>query len=229
MGEGVEELLVRVSKEHWTDDRTCVRRPCAIEEWFRPNGSRHRPNGLPAITVRDVETSEIIREEYWEHGQRHRWDKPAIVHKGDEEERLEWHVRGQRHRDSEPSILETHVATGIVLQESWHRHGKLFRPGGGLANFCRVYDDELDMITEEIWLDDQGRFHNEDGPAELVRDTLDGIVTLERWCLHGEPHRNRADGAALIQRNLFGQIKRSEFFENGQPVSETQPLIVPSL
>lgn len=227
MMECIEELRVYISKGHWTDNRTCNRIPCIFEEWARLDGSRHRPHGLPATVVRHAETAAVIREEYFEHGVHHRWEKPAIVHHGIEDERMEWHVRGQSHRDSAPAVVEFHRASGVVTEEAWYFQGKLFRPGGGLARFCRVFDTDIDMVTEEKWLDAEGRLHREEGPAELLRDTTYGEVITERWVVHGEPHRDPSEGAATIYRDIKGEVEEAHYFDHGRAVGAPQLLIEP--
>jgi hypothetical protein len=61
----------------------------------------------------------------------------------------------------------------------------------------------------QIWVDDQGRYHREDGPAIINKDG-----SME-WHLHGEWHRE--DGPAVMTIGWSGWFKNGRYHREDGP------------
>jgi antitoxin component YwqK of YwqJK toxin-antitoxin module len=66
---------------------------------------------------------------------------------------------------------------------------------------------------EEEWLDKDGEFHREDGPA-YIRYNENGNIDLEDYYLNGKTHRE--DGPASISYYNNGNIQCEYYYLNGK-------------
>ncbi len=55
------------------------------------------------------------------------------------------------------------------------------------------------VAVSESWRNQAGRRHRPDGPAEIKRDPITGVITNEAWFQNGQSHR--VDGPAIITRH----------------------------
>jgi len=83
-------------------------------------GKKHRDENKPAIIVRDPDIRKF--ETFWfSHGQLHRDDGPAYVVLDDVEI---WFKNGKRHCDDGPAL--THYGRdGFPVAQKWYKYGKL--------------------------------------------------------------------------------------------------------
>jgi hypothetical protein len=69
------------------------------------------------------------------------------------------------------------------------------------------YDDNGDISAEQ-WMNEDGVFHREDGPA-VVWYYYNGQIERERWLINGETHR--IDGPAFINYSIKGTIISEQY------------------
>lgn len=91
----------------------------------------------------------------------------------------------------------------------------------------KVFYDSFGNVKSEHWLDDQGRFHNDNGPAVVeykVHSNGDLVAEREIWFLHGIRHR--VGGPAMtIYGGSYG-VKEVRFYENNQLHREYGPALI---
>lgn len=68
-------------------------------------------------------------------------------------------------------------------------------------------------VASEVWRDEDGRLHREDGPAYIQRDA-NGVVTREVWHVDGRTHR--VDGPAVIVRDPCGVVTLEQWWADGR-------------
>lgn len=73
---------------------------------------------------------------------------------------------------------------------------------------------ECDKLMEEWWLNDEGDYHREDGPA-LIKYFSNRAIQLERWYLDGKTHRDN-DLPAEIEYAEDGTILSQYWVINAQ-------------
>ena len=165
-----DELRVELYEATFVDHIIEPEVPCIVERWLDLNDQPHRPNGLPAVTIRDKETGKIKVEEYWVHGQRHReGDKPAIIRTLDSgRDEFEWYYQDKLHREyGQPAQLEIDRKTDTPVGEHWYVHGKSMRPGGGLVCRIRHWTDEDGWCVDfEQWVDAAGLIYRDNEPVD---------------------------------------------------------------
>jgi hypothetical protein len=173
------------------------------ESW-RIDGQLHRDEGA-AVTIKDPETGEVISEEWWKHGQRHRdGDEPAIVTSITSSSRVwserSWYSDGQLHRENGPAE-ESRMANGIVHVEKWYRHGELHRDGNLPAYVIR--DEDTGVSAMECYYID-GLEHRDDGPAYIERREKSGQLVAEKFFQHGV--RIDPPGTILVRVEFDEQV-----------------------
>ncbi|MFT6660686.1 MAG: hypothetical protein ACJA0K_000663 [Maricaulis maris] len=164
-----ESLQVEVYEATYVDDYTELTFPCTIEKWFDMSGRPHRPGDLPALTIRNIETGNVVAEEYWVEGQRHREnDQPATIYYTDTMDNYQWYWRDQLHREkAQPAQLEIDRDTDTPIGEHWYIHGRPMRPGGGLVSRIRYWSDKIGWhVGSEDWVDAAGQSYSSNGPTE---------------------------------------------------------------
>lgn len=177
---------------------------CVRETWTKDNVV-HRINA-PSVISRDPETMNIIQEEWYLDGVRHRGgDKPAKTFKNDTVTTLEWFEGGVHHRIGKPAIHET-TSTGLISTEEWLLNGKHHRENAPAV----IWRDIATGVTNlEDWFK-EGQAHRLDGPAQIRRDELSGIQTDEVWYNEGKLFRFDG-GAVIVNRNSeTGEIVKSQ-------------------
>ena len=104
---------------------------------------------------------------------------------------------------------------------------KYFKENMKFYKLYKLVMEEHKILPDgrEVWLDENGEFHREDGPAviwpkgEMIYDNHTGEELpdpLEEWFFHGEPHR--IGGPAKIWNNGV-----KEWFLNGECHREDGP------
>lgn len=169
---------------------------CVFEVWTK-DGVVHR-NGAPAVTVREIETSRVVRQEYYENGKLHRLDGPAIEEtRPDLDHHLAaYYVDGNNHCEDGPSSVYTSLRTGIVTEEIYTLNGEYHRAGGQPAAIERNADTGI--VTNELY-SEHGKVHRLDGPAEITRHSQTGMIVEERYLQNGEPYRE--GGPIVVNRD----------------------------
>jgi hypothetical protein len=141
--------------------------------------------------------------------QYHRLDGPAVVYQDGTEK---WYREGKLHRDQGPAIIK---ANG---DREWWIDGKRDNPRG-----------PAEITKERVAYWHQGVLHRETGPAYIEKE--DGQVVLEEWFNQGKLHRtmppkdgeelldlepDSGPGPALTERDEKGQIRKQEYYLDGQ-------------
>src|SRR5665213_3327781 len=60
-------------------------------------------------------------------------------------------------------------------------------------------DLETGSAVYEKWMNEKGQTHRLDGPSEITRDPVTGIIVKEVWQQNGR--LERLDGPAVVRRN----------------------------
>lgn len=190
-----------------TETLTCDE-SCYTETWRDAEGRKHRELG-PAVIARRKDTDEVIGQEWWKHGLRHRDGGPAwLVTSGNDLEEI-WYQHGKQSREDGPSRIVKALEITLILTEEWQRAGLSHRVGGP-AFIARTADG---IAQTEFWQID-GMSHRLDGPAEILRDSETGIAVEESWKVGGELHRE--GGPAEIYRDsVTGVVTEQRHFRNG--------------
>ena len=199
-----------------------------VTRWWRGLDFHRDPKEGPA----SIEERGARRvEEYWVEGRRHRppEDGPAelitdaIEGKSGRRVEVYW-LEGKRHRPhaAGPALILTHYKDNFDLSgEEYFEHGKEHRParlGPAVTNWDSAGRTVLELFMEE------GRLHRDpkEGPASFViRDaiTVKGTsdnLTMTRYCVHGQNHRDEGDGPALLSRdNVSGVAVFEEYWRHG--------------
>ena len=82
-----------------------------------------------------------------------------------------------------------------------------------MANTLRkgTYTETESGNPAEVWHDEQGRWHNPDGPAYIERDPETGLVEARRY-IHGELHCET--GPAITLTNAAGVVLEEDYFQH---------------
>ncbi|MBL1419283.1 MAG: hypothetical protein COC24_002115 [Alphaproteobacteria bacterium] len=207
-------------EEVWDEDfGDCIR------ETWKKDSVVHRI-GAPAIVSKNIETNEIIQEEWYLHGLLSREDdKPARIFTNDQIKLLEWFVEGKAHRHGKPAILEV-TSTGLVSTEEWFDHGKRNRENGAAVIWR---DHESGVAYNELWYQ-QDIKHRIGGAACISRDTNTGIIIEEYWFENGVHSMNsngtfytkrHGDTAEILEfkylRDLTGEVTLGNLPFDSQP------------
>jgi hypothetical protein len=72
----------------------------------------------------------------------------------------------------------------------------------------------------EVWHDEQGRWHNPDGPAYIERDPETGLIEARRY-IHGELHCET--GPAITLTNAAGVVLEEDYFQHNLHHREDGP------
>jgi YD repeat-containing protein len=119
-----------------------------------------------------------------------------------------WFDGGQLHRTDGPALV-TKDAAGNVLSQQWFQNGRRYRAGGGpdvlivqhvdgektetrqwydaqgrLRHELTTCPTSRGQAYKEFFYDENGKRHRDKGPAWFVADARGEVVT-EEWYLHG--------------------------------------------
>jgi hypothetical protein len=155
----------------------------SVEKWYCKD-KLHRCGDLPAVIYKEKDTGNVLLEEWWINGHRHRSNNnPAIInhvngeleywnndllHRDNDEPAIvkdngskEW-VNGKLHRDNDQPAI--HLKFGWKSYKVWYQHGKIHR-----ENDLPARIDEVKELFEWIIND---RLHREnDNPAVIWNKT----------------------------------------------------------
>lgn len=155
------------------------------------HGQRHRENGPAVIQKKGG-------EEYWQDGRRHRDEGPAILRKNGDRE---WYQNGLHHRDDDQPAL---IRAGGSIQQ-WFQHGRLHRGGDKPAVIVEGY--------RETWYQ-RGLIHRDgDQPAHIdtaSHATSPDYVVPGFYASDGQPARG------------------VQFYKDGIPHREGKPASIDS-
>lgn len=140
------------------------------ERWYT-NDQLHRV-GAPAAIHRAF--GKITARNWYEHGESHRLDGPAVEWFGSNPY-AQWYVRGKLHRIGGPA-KELHKPLEHEYRgcNEWYEDGVLHRAGGQPARDC------LDGC--QMWYE-KGQRHRTDGPA------ITGCGGRDKWYVRGKPKK----------------------------------------
>ena len=178
-------------------------------------------------------------ETYFEDGQLHRTDGPAIIMKDKEGQIIgeQWFQNGQRYRTGDDPDLFRIVNKKQHIKE-WHDEA------GWLRHQISTNPESPHRheVYQELWFDENRKHHREDGPASVIKDAA-GNTIEEEWKQHGNYYREdgpsivktdstgthiekwfrgdgefyRLNGPALVEKNPSNGYSREEWFdENGK-------------
>jgi hypothetical protein len=127
-----------------------------------------------------------------------------------------WHINGKIHRDNDmPSIIMNNG------DKYWHINGVPSRsdmslPYIDMSNGEKYYilengGKKIISKTEEEWLDKDGEFHREDGPA-CTTYYENGNIKYENYYINGNKHRE--NGPAYVSYYENGNIKFKIYYLN---------------
>jgi antitoxin component YwqK of YwqJK toxin-antitoxin module len=146
-------------------------------------------------------------------------DQPSLI---DDEGNTFWHKDGRFHRDNDlPAIIMNNG------DKYWYINGVPNRLDISLP-FIEKSNGEKHYILEnggeriiskieEEWLDKDGEFHREDGPAEIWY-CENGNILSEKYFLNNKLHRE--DGPALIGYFENGNLEYEGYYLNGNYYSK---------
>jgi hypothetical protein len=172
--------------------------PDQLDHWFWKEEivlKPHRRCG-PAIRAED-------RMMWCVNGLLHRErDRPALITQSGD---CQWWVNGQCHRGGGlPAIIYQDGSA-----EWWHQ-GVLHRAGGLPA----VIHTSMEYFGEGVWTDqwnDETWTHGH----YLACDLAISAPHYFEWRVHGQLHRDIAEGPAVVEYNDEGQLIREEYWTNG--------------
>lgn len=78
-------------------------------------------------------------------------------------------------------------------------------------------------LESEIWYDEEGNRHREDGPA-MILYTPEGSLISEEFYVHGKAHRE--DGPAVIHYGADGRVTKEDYMIDGQLHREVGPAVI---
>jgi antitoxin component YwqK of YwqJK toxin-antitoxin module len=149
-------------------------------------------------------------------------DQPSLI---DDEGNTFWHKDGRFHRDNDlPAIIMNNG------DQYWHINGVPSRLDISFP-YIEMYNGEKHYILEnggeriiskieEEWLDKDGEFHREDGPA-YIRYNENGNIKYKSYFSNNKLHRE--DGPASIQYYENGNIQCEYYYLNGKIHKEDGP------
>lgn len=76
-------------------------------------------------------------------------------------------------------------------------------------------DLKTGIVADLAYLDEKGRFHNENGPAFVKRDRDTGQIIIEEWWWHGEPHRSNGRPSYTERDAKTGMVTYREWWSDG--------------
>ena len=181
----------------------------------------HRDNDLPAITEFDyIEddgyyTEEIYksREEYYQNGETHREDGPAII-EYDQFGNVTFEAYFQnnmKNRRDGPAV--TKFQDGKIILEIYSQNGKKHREDGPA-----LIEYENSNIKYEIYFQN-GKKHREGNPAQ-IEYTQDGNVKSTKYFQNGLLHREDGPAREYFQGNI---LHIESYFQKGIPKRSDGP------
>jgi len=99
------------------------------EVWRDEEGKLHRLRGLPAETITDLNTGVIIEQSFYENGKLHCDAGPAFIRRSAKHNRLmreDYFQRGERSRHDGPSTTIYNPEDGEIKSSSHYLHGVPF-------------------------------------------------------------------------------------------------------
>lgn len=98
---------------------------------------------------------------------------------------------------------------GKIIRKEWKKEGKYYRATRESTVVC--FNPLNDEVIERKWLDENGKYHREDGPAHILYDE-NGLYKLQEFLVHGdyspkhEWHRIEFSKGKIIKRNKFVDV-----------------------
>lgn len=204
-------------------------------EW-RNNGVLHR-NGEPAIIERSANQTRVS---YYEQGQLHREDGPALaVYPGPAETTqptiAEYYTHGHKQN---PPTQDTPARTTapLTLDELVETYGgasidyaRTELTGSADAEFIlpdgtsihTIFDTDTRQILEITYFNDDDEIHRADGPAHTTFYP-DGATRIEEWMVNDELHRE--DGPAFVAYAPDGSVTDSVLYRDGVEITTEPPV-----
>lgn len=98
---------------------------------------------------------------------------------------------------------------GKIIRKEWKKEGKYYRATceSTVVHFNPLYGNEI----EKKWLNENGQYHREDGPAHILYDE-NGLFKLREFLVNGEHspnhewHRIEFSKGKIIKRNKFVDV-----------------------